>query len=110
MTTTTSYGTWCNHGDHSNVTVEASVLDFISGGDDEWRDLMESSGALGHVVDDYRDEINDALPEGVRLAGNEFYGPAYEKDFAWEGELDIAEIIEEIDLGEIVERHDPDNA
>lgn len=117
MTTTTSYGTWNNHGDRSNLTVEATVTDFINGGDSEWRERCEKSGAFDAMVDDYRQAIADALPDGVSIAGNDFYGPYYaaDKDFDGypvdeDGDLDIAAIIADIDLGEIVDRHDPDNA
>lgn len=108
MATTTSYGTWYNHTG-SNLTVEADVADFIGGGPSEWVAQCEATGALEKMVDAYRAAINAALPEGVSLAGDEFYGPAYEEDYAWEGELDLAEIIQGIDLGDIVDEHDPDN-
>lgn len=66
MTTTTSYGTWVNHGD-GETTIEDNV-----------------TVALGDFVDDYdvdsltaayRGAINRVLPDGVSLHGNEFYGP-----------------------------------
>ncbi|MFE9382408.1 hypothetical protein ACFYMO_04090 [Streptomyces sp. NPDC007025] len=110
MTTTTGYGTWCNHGDRFNVSVEASILDAINGGDSEWQQRMETSGALDRIASDYRDAIDNALPEGVHLAGNDFLGPFYPADYTWEGELNISEIIEDIDLFAIIQRHDVDNA
>lgn len=108
MVTTTSYGTWVNHGDDSNATVEASIADAINGGDKDWRERMESSGAMDDIARDWREAINEALPEGVTLAGNDFYGPAYDADASWEGELKIADVIKGIDLGAIIERHDID--
>lgn len=115
MTTTRDYGTWNNHGDRYNLSVEASIGDAINGGDADWRERMESSGALDRIADDYRDAINDALPRGVALCGNDFYGPAYSEDCDWDGYpvtdtggLDIREIVEGVDLGEIIERHDVD--
>jgi hypothetical protein len=110
MTTTTDYGTWCNHGDRYNTTVEATVLDAINGGDADWRERVETTGALGRIVSDYRDAINAALPTGVTLAGDQFYGPYYEADYTWDGDLDIASIIQGIDLAAIIDKHDPDNA
>lgn len=110
MVTTTDYGTWCNHGDRYNLTVEATVCDAINGGDNEWQERVQSTGAFDRIVSDYRDAIDAALPEGVTLAGDQFYGPYYEADWTWDGELDIAGLIEAIDLYEIVARHDPDNA
>lgn len=108
MTTNTSFGTWVNHGDNHNVTVEATIADYLSGGDTDWRERVENTGAFDRMATDYRDAINKALPASVSLCGNEFYGPYYEADYDWTGELDIAEIIEGVDLGAIVERHDPD--
>ncbi|MFJ4902941.1 hypothetical protein [Streptomyces sp. NPDC088727] len=108
MTTTTSYGTWCNHGDKDNNTMTATILDAINGGDSDWQKRMESSGALERIEDDYRDAINEALPDGVSLVGSDFYGPAYEADYSW-GDADapdMKEIIQGIDLQKIIERHD----
>lgn len=109
MTTTTGYGTWNNHGDRTALTVEDTVGGYLSGGDSEWVERCEQTGALENMVATYRAAINNALPDGVSLNGNDFYGPYYEADQAWEGELDLAEIIAGIDLGEIVAGHDPDN-
>lgn len=106
MYTKTSYGTWANHGDSFNVSVEATILDAINGGDGDWQKRMENTGALGRVASDYRDAINEALPEGVSLAGDDFYGPWYEADYTWDGELDIAAIVKGIDLTAIIKRHD----
>jgi len=117
MTTTTEYGTWNNHGDSSALTVEASVTNYISGGDSEWVERIQSDGSFDAMVDAYRDAINEALPDGVSLNGNDFYGPYYDADTDFEGyptnedgRLDIATIIKGVDLGEIVDKHDPDNA
>lgn len=106
MVTTTDYGNWNNHGDHSSTNVETTVGEYIAG-DTEWTERIHATGAFTRVVADYREAINDALPEGVSLQGNDFCGPYYEKDHTWEGELNIAAIIEGIDLGAIVEKHAP---
>ncbi|MGW3956235.1 hypothetical protein ACWEKM_36235 [Streptomyces sp. NPDC004752] len=106
----TSYGTWCNHGDRTNTSVEATVTDYIGGADAEWVERVESTGAFERMADDYRGAINEALPDGVSLCGDEFYGPYHDEDCSWDGELDIKDLIEGIDLGAIVARHDPDNA
>ncbi|MGP3979451.1 hypothetical protein ACTWQF_36680 [Streptomyces sp. 8N114] len=110
MNITTDYGSWVNHGDHLNVSVEATVLDAINGGDSEWQERMEIAGALDRIASDYRKAINEALPEGVHLVGNDFIGPYYEADHVWTGELDIAAVIEDVDLFAIIERHDVDHA
>lgn len=108
MTTPTSYGTWLNHTEHS-LSPESVLLDYINGGDSDWCHRVDESGAFECMASDYRDAVQAALPEGVWLTGNEFIGPAYEKDYSWDGELDISEIIEGIDVGPIVERWDPDS-
>ncbi|MFI0156174.1 hypothetical protein [Streptomyces lydicus] len=105
--TTTEFGTWANYGDQYNVSVEASVGDAISGGDADWRERLEASGAFARIVAEYRDAINAALPERVALAGNDFYGPHFKDDYTWDGELDIAETVQGVDLMAIVERNDP---
>ena len=110
MTITTEYGTWNNHGDRTALTVEDTVAGYLANGDTEWAERCEKTGALEDMVSAYRIAINYALPDGVTLAGDNFYGPYYESDQSWESELDIAEIIQGIDLGEIVADHDPDNA
>lgn len=109
MVTTTSYGTWATCGDRTNTTIGATVLDYINGGDADWRERVESTGALDRMTADYRDAINAALPDSVSLVGDEFIGPYHPAEPDWDGELDIAAIVESVDLGAIVERHDPDN-
>jgi hypothetical protein len=108
MTTTTDFGSWTNHGDRYELTVESTVLNFIGGGDSDWRERVETSGAFDRMVSDYRDAIQAALPEGVFLTGNEFIGPYSADDYTWDGELDIHAIVESIDLGAIVDANDPD--
>lgn len=113
MTTTTEYGTWNNHGDASNRTVEASIADAVSGADSDWREEMQASGSFDRIAEAYRDAINEALPDGVSLAGSNFYGPYRTEDQDFEGYpsdelggLDIRAIIEEVDLWAIIERYD----
>lgn len=108
MSTTTTYGSWNNHGDSYALTVEATVENSLNGAPFEWVERLTESGALATIVSEYRDEIEAALPPSVSLCGNEFIGPACVKDRDWEGDLDISGRIEEIDLFAIVERHDPD--
>ncbi|WP_385618470.1 hypothetical protein PXH67_06135 [Streptomyces sp. P8-A8] len=114
MTTTTSYGTWSNQVSTFSMSPDADVLDFINGGDPDWRELLEKSGALDEIQHAYRYAIENALPAGVSLCGDEFIGPwqpeadefdGYPVDE--DGNLDFAACVEDIDLAEIVERHDP---
>lgn len=106
MITTTDYGTWNNVVDPSSSTFESSVLD----------DYFGSEGSDGFnfeaIVSDYRDAINAALPDGVTLSGDQFYGPYYPEDQNFEGyatdqngDLDIKTIVEGVDLKAIVEKH-----
>lgn len=117
MATTTSYGTWVNHGDRGNLTVEATVTDAVNGGDSDWRDRLETTGAFGRIVADYRDAIQAALPQGVFLTGNEFIGPWRPEEGEFDGypadeygDLDLSQIIDGVDLEPIIARHDPDHS
>lgn len=114
MTTTTVYGTWTNRINTYSAGPDADVLDYINGGDADWRDLLEKSGALEEIERAYRAAIESALPPKVSLCGEEFIGPAYPEDGDFDGfpvgedgALDIAACIEGIDLAAIIERHDP---
>jgi hypothetical protein len=114
MTTTTSYGTWCNRVNQYSTSPDADVLDYINGGDDDWRELLETSGALECIKSEYRDAIDAALPADVSLCGDEFIGPWQPGDGEFDGyptdedgALDFAAMVEGIDLEAIVERNDP---
>jgi len=110
---TTVYGHWTNIIDPTSSTVEQTVAKLLMAADPDWAAALEESGILEDIVQEFRDAINDALPTGVTLAGSEFVGPADCDPAEWAGypvtgdELDIAEIVEAIDLGAIVERHAP---
>lgn len=104
--TNTSYGTWNNHVDKYATGLEHSVMEAFG-----------SYGADGYdfdaIVDDYRNEINAALPDSVALSGDQFIGPAHTEDDAFEGyplseygTLDITAIVESIDLQAIMDRHE----
>lgn len=112
--TTTSYGTWCNQVSPYSTSPDADVLDYINGGDSDWQELLEASGALALIQSEYRDAINAALPDSVSLCGDEFIGPAYPEDGEFDGypqdedgALDLKAIIEglELDLGDLFWRH-----
>jgi hypothetical protein len=88
--TTTSYGSWLNRGG-STFSVEQFVQQTLDNPADYDTDAIEG---------DLREEVNSRLPEGVTLAGNEFYGPhGQDVDF------DLAEILEDIDYWGIVARN-----
>jgi hypothetical protein len=109
MTTTTGYGSWNNHQKHT-LTVEQAIADAISGGDTDWLQRMDTSGACDTIATAYREAIQAALPDGLWLTGNEFIGlhptdPDYTDDLA---DFDITAAIEDTDLYAIVERWDVD--
>lgn len=104
--TNTSYGTWNNHVDQYSTGLEHTVTEaFGSYGPDDFD--------FDAIVSDYRNAINDALPDSVTLAGDEFIGPAYADDQDFDGypmdedgSLDIKAIVEDVDLWEIIARHE----
>lgn len=98
--TNRSYGTWHTNTNGMLSTLEATVEQAL----DNWPDIDQQQ-----VCDAYRAAINEALPEGLMLCGDEFYGPADEPD-EWDthlrdknGRLDIAAIIDGVGFWEIVE-------
>ncbi|MEU9703043.1 hypothetical protein [Streptomyces sp. NPDC047981] len=112
--TTTSYGTWCNRVNASSTSPDVDILDFINGGDSDWQQLLESSGALDEIQLEYRRRIDAALPDSISLCGEEFIGPWQPEDGEFDGYpadadgfLDFAAMVEDIDLGAIVERNEP---
>lgn len=102
--TTTSYGTWNNRVDGDALTVEQTIAETLGDADEYDIDAIAA---------DYRTAINKALPEGVTLAGNDFYGPYYTEDATWgpeledeDGRLDIKAIVGNIDLWAIAAEHE----
>jgi len=105
MIVTTSYGTWANRVDPRALTVEQTIYETL--GD------YAGDYDIDAIAADYRDAINEALPEGVALAGNEFIGPYYAEDATWgpelkdkDGRLDIKAIVDSVDLWAIVAKHE----
>jgi hypothetical protein len=114
MTTTTSYGTWTSRVNTYSTSPDADVLDYINGGDDEWRTLLEETGALEQIQREYRTAIDAALPPGVSLCGNEFIGPWQPDEDEFDGypvdedgALDFAAMVEDIDLAQIIDQNEP---
>lgn len=114
MTTTTSYGTWCNRVSPYSTSPDADLDDYVGGGDSDWLERLEKSGALDEMKRDYRNAINAALPPSISLCGDEFIGPAYPDDDEFDGYptdedggLDYVAMVEDISLEEIVEANDP---
>src|SRR5690606_22848142 len=113
-TTTTSYGHWTNIVEHTADTVEQTVSRFLTAADPDWAAELEENGVLDDIVEEYRNAINAALPAGITLAGSEFFGPVDFDPAEWDGGYpvtsdgrpDIAAIVAEVDLGEIVAKFD----
>jgi prevent-host-death family protein len=104
-TTTTEYGTWNFITKDESDTVEDMATEAL--GD------YVGDYDVDAIVTEYRQAINEALPAGVSLNGDLFYGPAYDpdKDFDGypvndDGSLDIKAIVDSIDFWAIAERHD----
>lgn len=102
-TTTTNYGSWLNTVGDLGVayTINIHVGDY------------EDDYDMDAIKDEYLEAVDAALPNGVFLSGDEFIGPFHEEDRHFdgyplddEGELDIAAIIESIDLPAIVDKHE----
>lgn len=71
MTANAQWGSWCRATDSSAFTLEGEVEDVLRGYSGDITDEEIAAVAVA-----YRAAINAALPEGVALCGNEFYGPA----------------------------------
>ena len=92
MTVTTSYGNWTIVEEFS-VSVEDTIGAALG--------AFAGDYNTDAIAADYRAAINAALPDGVSLCGDEFYGPAYADELP-----DIKDIVEGIDFWAIAARHD----
>jgi hypothetical protein len=91
---TTEYGTWGDVGE-STVTVE----EYVAGALGEHGEGYD----VAALAADFRKAVNEALPEGVTLNGNLFFGP---HDVAAEDRPDLREVVDSVDFWEIAGRHD----
>ncbi|MFD7016156.1 hypothetical protein [Streptomyces sp. NPDC059928] len=114
MTTTTSYGNWCNRVNQYSTSPDSDILDYINGGDADWQEMLDKTGALDKIKDAYRRAIDAALPPSISLCGSDFIGPADPEDGEFDGypaddygSLDFEAMVEDIDLGAIVDYYDP---
>ena len=105
MTTTKSYGSWARNVEHANMTLESTVCDALADAH------FVATGLTPTIIKAYREAINEALPDGMQLCGDEFYGPAYAADCDFDGydldedgSLDINAIICSIDFYGIAEK------
>ena len=94
MTITRSYGSWVRATGSSAFTLDGEVADALLAGVD-FNDYSDEQ--IAAVAGAYRDAINQALPEGVSLCGDEFYGPA-DADTP-----DLSEIVDSVDFWAVAE-------
>jgi hypothetical protein len=90
---TTSYGSWLNQTGTS-LTVEQGVYESLGDFADDYD--------IDAIASDMRSAVNEALPDGVFLAGDELYGP-------WDGsyaEDTIKNAVLSVDFWAIADRHD----
>jgi hypothetical protein len=104
MTTTTSYGTWCNRVDDLSISVAQSVTEWLGG----YASDYDTDG----LTDTYRAAINAALPHNVALSDDDFIGPydAADQQFdgyplADDGRLDLKAIVGGVDFWALAEQH-----
>lgn len=105
--TTRDIGNWANYD--GTPSVEFSVSFAIRGGDREWLETLTESGAFTRIVDDYRQAINEALPEAITLCGDMFIAECDMRGnlLVDDDEPTISDVLRDVDLFAIVERHDP---
>ena len=103
--TTTDYGTWCTQVEPYSTSLEQTVAEALGDYVDDYD--------LDAIANDYSRAINEALPPHMALTGDQFIGPAYEKDQEFDGyptdedgNLDIKAVVEGIDFWEIAARHE----
>lgn len=104
---TTSYGTWNRLVQNMSLTVEQDVQTALPA-DADGNDYSDEQ--IAAVVTAYRAAINAALPCGVALCGDYFFGDYREEDCHFDGyplnrdgNLDIGAIVESVDFWAIVE-------
>lgn len=101
---TTSYGSW-TRVDSGSARMVDSVR--VALGEDA------AHYDVDDIADDWRRAINDGLPLGVSLCGDDFYGPYADADRVFDGypvgedgALDLKAIVDAVDLWAIVDHHD----
>ncbi|MFE7485517.1 hypothetical protein [Streptomyces sp. NPDC057552] len=91
MTDTTTIGYWTQYQTRGDDSLDTAVDATLGDSADNYD--------LGGLAVAWHQAINAALPDGVSLInGREFYGPADPQERSWAGDLDIAAVIESVDL------------
>jgi hypothetical protein len=104
MSARTVYGYFSDFELSANTPADV-VTSYINGAGPDWYERAVANGAFQNMVDDYTAEIQAALPEGVLLSGSELTGPYSSCNDPGLKEK-ILTAITEVDLEEIVKRHD----
>lgn len=102
----TVYSTWLNYSGDA-LTPEATLEGALINAESEWRERLDETGAFEAMADAYRDAINNALPQGVNLVGEQFHGP-FQPANPTESFESITEALNDIDIQKIIDDHDPD--
>lgn len=101
-------------------TLEDTVVQHMAAAEEQWLEQMIDSGAVNAIVKDYKDAINKQLPVQMDLAswGHSdavtvfCFREEYPKYFGIEENDSVADfirgIVEDVDLDEIIKRHDVD--
>jgi hypothetical protein len=97
MTTTTVWASW-EQVDHTSLTVAEFIGRALT--------YFAADYDLAAIEADYRTAINKALPEGVSLHGQEFYGPAPKPEDADEQIQAAVSSLDQDVFWEIVARHE----
>ena len=92
---TAQYGSWQRATGHSAFTLDGEVADALLAGCDA-NDYTDAQ--IDAVAQAYRAAINAALPDGVMLCGDEFYGPADAE------RPDLDAIVDAVDFWAVVEK------
>lgn len=105
MAVTTVYGTWTTRVDDMSTSLEQTVVAALGS--------YASDYDTDAIAVEYRAAINDALPDGVTLSGDEFIGPAVRDEGAFDGypldedgRLGLEAIVFGVRFQEIADRHE----
>lgn len=100
---TTSYGSWGQYRSYQTLEDEIAVI--LGSEADEYD--------IDAIVAAYRQAINDALPDGVSLNGNELHGPCDQRGewTIWFNADTLSEAADvDVDFWEIAARYEIDPA
>lgn len=98
---TTEYGDWGDYSDSGGatdgtLTVNQHVIGCLEGDDLDDYDIDA-------ITEEFREAVNEHLPEGVTLGGEQFIGPYHDRP-EWGNDV-LAEAIEAVDFDAIAEKH-----